>query len=385
MTKKIVFIVCSAFMPLMMVFGQISVFHANKPDGQPLKNGAFYVLPQTTLKVDVVIKAEEKLKGPYSDYAKRFFGLDDINSFSYTTYSIEEVLVSSLSEPDPNQIYFVEFGENDPRDPHVFTMKINERGFPVSANNINKRETDDQITPGEVVLLENENRTLETRSFFPFPLIEPETDTIVRRITVGSEVSEQSFYRLRLSNLTAEEIALEALKQIEEIREMKQKLITGFHETAYAPETMRFMFEKLTNQENELFDLFRGKTFTYFDHYTFYHTPDKGKDKGLINLFKFSASEGITENRGDGKFVQLEIEPFGYEQVAASFPESGSQKGFAYRIPGFASIKIKLDETVFLEENLTVNQYGEVKRLPAQRFNATFHSHTGGLKSVVFE
>jgi hypothetical protein len=366
-------------------FGQISVFHANTPAGQPTRNGAFYVLPQTTLKVDVVIKTEEKIKGPFSEYAKRFFGFENVNSFSYTTYSIEKVVISALSEPDPNQVYYVEFGERDARDPRTFTLQINDRGFPVSANNMDQRGAADQRKPREIVLIENMDGSIQSQGFYPFTLIEPIIDTIVRRVAVGTEITEQSFYRMRLSNLPTEELALNALSQIEELRDMKLKLVTGFQETPYSPETIRFMFDELNKQENELFDLFRGKTLTFFDHYTFYHTPDKSKDKGIVNLFKFSPSDGITTNRGSGKFVQLEIEPSGYEQVVASFPETGARNGFAYRVPGFAAIKVKLEDTIFLEEKITVNQYGVVKRLPAQRFNASFHPETGGLKSVAFD
>lgn len=383
--KTYSFLIALALLASCSIFGQISVIHTNNPTGQPLKNGAFYVLPQTRLKIDVVVRADEKIKGPYSDYAERFFGIENVNSFSYTTFSIEKVVVTSFSEPDPNQLYYIEFGEKDARDPRTFQLNLNGSGFPVAANNLSNNSTAEKPTPVEMVVVENAKEKLTGQAFYLVPQVQPQTDTIIRRVTVGTEITEQSFYRMRLNNLPTEEMAVRALERIEEIREMKFKLLTGFQETAYDEGTMRFMYDKLTHEENELFDLFRGKSSVYHQHYTFYHTPESSKNKEIVDLFRFSASEGITAGRGSGKPVQLELEPMELGRVATAFPESGTKNGFAYRIPGFASLKVKLEDEVFFGENLTINQYGVVKRLPAQRFNASFHPETGGLKSVVFE
>jgi hypothetical protein len=385
MMKPFNFLIAFAFLAGFNAFGQISIIHTNNPVDQPLKNGAFYVLPQTTLKIDVVVRADEKIKGPYSDYAERFFGMENINSFSYTTYSIEKIIVTSISEPDPEQLYYVEPGEKDARDPRPFRLMLNNSGFPVAANNLNLNATDEKTGTIEMVLVENANEKNGEQVFHFLPHIKTQTDTIIRRVTVGTEITEQSFYRMRLSNLTTEEMAVKALERIEEIRDMKFKLLTGFQETAYDEGTMRFMYDNLTSEENELFDLFRGKSAVYYEHYTFYHTPAPSKNKDVVDLFRFSGSEGITSGRGSGKFVQLELNPMGLGQLAATFPESGAKNGFAYRVPGFAGLKVKLEEDVFFENKLTINQYGVVKRLPSQRFDASFHPETGSLKSVLFE
>ncbi len=361
-------------------FAQLKTIHVNDFSGQPAGNGYYYVLPRTVLKLDVVVKSTESLKGPYTDYAEKMLALEDVNNFDFTTYSIHQVEISSLNDPDPDQVYFVGFGERDSKDLKNLIVKTNEKGYLVLVNNLDKEENTDAEEEDELVIydLDGLNRTDE--DFMVQQQLETKIDTIIRRVTVDTVMTEQFYYRTRFEERSTEELAMEAMRQIQEIRDAKFKLLTGFQETAYEAGSIKFMFEQLDRQENELIDLFRGKNFTAYEHHTFYFTPSpKGKSTG-IPLFKFSTGSGI--NSGSGEDVTIDLEKNNFALTAGDV-EQASQNGVAYRVPGFAVVKINFEDETLIEQRFQVNQFGSIRRLPAKNFKASFHPETGGLKSIL--
>lgn len=363
---------------------QVNVYRVNDFSGQPTGNGTFYFLPQTVLKVDVVVRSDEKLKGPYSEYASKFLGLENVNNFDYTNYSIENVVVTTLAEPDPDQVYFVEMGAVDSKNLRTFKLKLDDSGFLLSANDLNQLSSGEAKKSLELVDFQNPAEGKSFPEFYVSGNVITKVDTIIRRITVDTLNTEQYFYRTRLEDKTTEQMAVAALGKLQQIRESQYNLLTGFQETAYEAGTIRFMFDRLKKLENEYLDLFRGKTFTEYYHYTYYYVPDAGSLKNPVTLFQFSTGSGITKSSSGDK-VQLQLISAGLEEPAGNFPSVASNTGLAYRVPGSAVARVSLDAGVLCEERLCISQLGVIRRLPAKRFNAEFNPETGGLKSLFLE
>lgn len=100
MKKYFRLIVALLVIPVIQVSGQVKVTHvetgADKPDGK----GVFYILPRTVVQVDVTVSTQKHLKGPLSEYAEEFFGIDDAVKYDYTTYEMEDVQIGTFTEPD---------------------------------------------------------------------------------------------------------------------------------------------------------------------------------------------------------------------------------------------------------------------------------------------
>jgi len=76
-------------------------------------NGVFYALPRQSVNVDIVVRKQEFIKGPYAEFAERLLGIPNAIRDNKTVYSIENVSVSQRAKVDPNQIYFVQFNDSE--------------------------------------------------------------------------------------------------------------------------------------------------------------------------------------------------------------------------------------------------------------------------------
>jgi len=383
MINKIwVFVFALALLLTANVSGQINVYHVNESAGQPAGKGSFYILPQTVLRVDVVVRADEQLKGPYAEYAAKFLGLEAVNNFDFTTYSIENVEVNTAAEPDPGQLYFVEMPSADSKDLRTFKLKVNDSGYLLAANDLNQTMPAEPKKTVEVVEFQN---PFDGRDFPEFRIsgnVTTKVDTIIRKISVDTIETEQRFYRARLEEKTTEQMAMEALLKIQQIRDSKYNLLTGFQETPYESGTIKFMFDNLNKLENEYLDLFRGKSYSEYYHYSYYYVPDEKSIKNPVELFRFSTGSGVS-NSASGESVQIRFTTNGMEQIAGNYPESAS--GIAYRVPGFSVVEVDLNGDLLYKSRIIINQFGVVKRLPSRKFNAEFNTVTGGLKSLFLE
>lgn len=364
------------------VTGQINVYRVNESVGQPAGKGSFYILPQTVLRVDVVVRADEQLKGPYAEYAAKFLGIEDVNNFDFTTYSIENVEVSTATEPDPGQLYFVEMPSADSKDLRTFKLKVDDSGYLLAANDLNQTMPAEPKKTVEVVEFQNPFDGSNLPEFRISGNVTTKVDTIIRKLSVDTIETEQRFYRARLEEKTTEQMAMEALLKIQQIRDSKYNLLTGFQETPYESGTIKFMYDNLNKLENEYLDLFRGKSYAEYYHYTYYYVPDEKSMKNPVELFRFSTGSGVSSG-ASGESVQIRFTANGMEQSAGKYPETAT--GIAYRVPGFSVVEVDFNSDLLYKNRITINQFGVVKRLPSRKFNAEFNPETGGLKSLTVE
>lgn len=384
--KRLLIITGLLICQLSFLIAQINVIHVNNPDNAPSRNGIFYSLPRTVLKIDVVVRVEENLKGPCSEYAEKFLGMEEVINFDYTSYFIGEVYVTTSVEPDPAQIYFIEPGERESKDYKPLSLKLDKNGFLVAANNLDDVPLEAESQDENVFLLDATESSFSGK-FLVREQIRKKRDTIIRRVTVDTALTEQLFFRNRIIEKSNEELALEALEKIEQLREARYLLLTGFQETAYESGTVKYMDRQLHGLENEYLDLFRGKSSTSYEHHTFYFTPENTRQEQSLGLFRFSGSAGVLTGRGGaGEEVVLKIEPLGHESTVEKFPQppaaESNRKGIAYRIPGTGRLTISIDKETIHSETLRIHQLGVAKRLPAKRFSVTLHPETGGIQSL---
>jgi len=105
-----IFIIISLLFVL-PVKAQVSVHHVTGETNVNDKQGIFYSLPRTLMKVDVVVKKIEYYAGPYAEYAGKYLDIDDAITSDYNEYKITDAKLSAISEPDPDQYYFLEIDE----------------------------------------------------------------------------------------------------------------------------------------------------------------------------------------------------------------------------------------------------------------------------------
>ncbi len=372
------------------VFGQVNVIHVNKPASRPTGNGIYYALPRTILRIDVVLKVEERAKGPLSDYAEKYLGIKDAIRFDDTDHEISTTLITPVTEPDPEEVYYVEMGQRDTRDPRMLLLDVNEKGFLVSANTIDAKTPKAQTTNQQIAIDGIGHTSGNGTEFSITEMVNIFTDTIIRRVAVDTTMVEQLHFRTRALDKPAQDLANEILDKIEEVREARFRLMTGFQETPYEMETISYMDKQLRKTEEEYIAMFRGKTFTYFETHTFYYTPTKKLENSAAPVFMFSSSSGVSPLRsGVGENVEIIFEATGIGEIVEGFSGGkgavSSQNGIAYRVPANVNVSLKIGKEEIHSESVIINQFGATLRLPAQKFKAEFSPETGGIKMLVLE
>ena len=380
--KKHILLILVILGMLQVANGQFNVFHVGEYSGTPARNGAIYVLPRTVLKVDVVVRVANKYKGPYSDYA-RFLGVDDPISNNTESYYLQDVVVNTIAEPDPAQLYFVEPASRDAKDYKPLLLETDARGFLLAAGTSATPAPAATEQNRQVIRFETEDGVELQQIFQPLRKVNTTVDTIIRRVTVDTAQAQRNFYRIRAADKSTEEMALEALQKIEDIRTSRLNLLVGFQETAYQSEAMKYMDAGLQKLENDYLDLFRGKTIERLEHHTFYYTP---LSAGNNALFKFSEQSGIGSVRAaTGTPVELQLIAGEAGQKAAQFAEAPAANRLAYRMPGTAWVKVVYNQEELFYQPMTITQFGAIRYLPAQPFDATFDPETGALRKLRLE
>jgi len=384
----------SIFNLLIITFSdaQINVYHVNSTTVAPTGVGLFYTLPQTVLKIDLLISSEENLKGPLADYAEKYFGFDDAIMYNYTSFKIEDISITTLTEPDPQQVYYVEMGARTSKEVlKPLLMELDKAGMLLSANNYDDKSFTTDNQDKQIFIYQPETENIEEMyDFFRSGKILSTTDTIIRRVTIDTTIVEKHFLRPRISEKSKDDQALETLEKIENIREAKLKLLTGYQETSYPEGTIKYMHRQLQELEDEYLDLFRGKRFSAVEAYTYFVTPKLESAKNSIPVFKFSQSTGVSPWRGtSGENVTLEIENNAYAGIANNFklPKVGetNQKGLYYRIPGICDVSLVLEDGELYKGKFTINQLGTVKNLVSENFKVKFDTETGGLQEIMIK
>ena len=89
-----------SFLFLMMLAltsgAQINIFHIDNNTAPPTKEGIFYSLPRTVVKIEVKIDRIENYKGPYADFALRFLGLKNVVTANSIDYKISDITIIVL-------------------------------------------------------------------------------------------------------------------------------------------------------------------------------------------------------------------------------------------------------------------------------------------------
>src|ERR1039457_5662555 len=112
-----------------LLYSQINVMHIDNNTTPDVKQGIFYALPRTIIKVDVSIDRIENYKGPYADYALRFMGLKNVVESNSVEYKINYIRITTTAEPDPNQYYFIGLPANSGKNERTNLFTLSESGL----------------------------------------------------------------------------------------------------------------------------------------------------------------------------------------------------------------------------------------------------------------
>ncbi len=356
LVRKTVF----ALLSLTLMGGHVNAqftttFAKNATPGQ--QNGLYYSLPLTMFQLDFVIAETTVEEGPLSDYADKYLETSVYDRYEGTTYSLQDVRMTSKATADPNATFFVTY------------TTIRGMGKPVI-----------DVLPNGII------RSVGVRGVKE-QIVEYQPEIQPSEVSVGHIPMESSvFSPLLTAGKTNSQLAMETADKIEEIRKAKFYLISGDVEMATNPETFNAMYAKLDELEQEYLSLFIGKRVTRQIVRTVCVIPDK--ETSVLTVAKFSETDGLTVGTGGlGSDVIVKIEPLGVtasiNAPSQSAIESMSYENkVIYRIPETANVKVTCAGQTLIEDRRTINQLGVLLVAPLMNSKLVFDTETGQIVNM---
>jgi len=387
--KKI--IAMSVMLPLLMagsVLAQINVLRVDNNAAPQTKEGIFYSLPRTVVKIDVKIDRIENYKGPYSDFALRFLGLKNVIEANTIDYKINAITITTYPEPDPDQYYFVELGEKSAKGDIAGLLSLSEAGVILGTDAGTADTLGDLMHPAkskEPAAEFDKDAFGELFKYSADVSVFEKVDTIIRKINIDTLTVERQYYKRTIVEKSPEQKAKEAADYIAKIKENRFTLISGIQEVNYNKETLEYMDNQLKIMEKEYLKLFTGLSLHKSLNFSYKYIPTPNQINAEIPIFKFLKSKGVVDlDEPGGKVVTIKIQRVGNTNTVANYLKKAEKdsktQGFSYRIPELARVTVRLDENTQEETQCLVSQIGVVTNLPASKWKVQFYKETGGIK-----
>jgi len=372
---------------------QVNVYHIDQSTIPQTQEGIFYSLPRTVVNIEVTIDRIENYKGPYAEYALRYLGLQNVVAENSVGFKIVGISITTSSEPDPEQYYFVELGEKASKTEKAGLLCLSESGlilgtFP-GEHDTNEAVAGIMESPGGTALSETDVFP-EIFKYYADMSVFEKVDTIIRKVSIDTMTLEKQYLKRTMVEKSPEQKAKEAADFISKIKENRFNLLIGYQEVSYNQETLEYMDTQLKLLEMEYMKLFTGisihKTYTF--HYKYIPLP--GQINTEVPIFKFISTRGVID-LGDvgGRAVTVKVQRVGNTNQVSSYlnraVKENKTQGFYYRIPELARITVKQNEDTFTETQCLINQLGIITYLPVRNWKVRFHGETGGLKAIVID
>jgi len=376
-----------------VLFGQINVVKIDE-EAIPLSSeGIFYSLPRTVVKIDVTLEKTENYKGPYADFAFRYLGLKNVIEANSIDYRISDIQITTYPEPDPEQYYFIEFGEKLSKGEQASLLNLSSTGVILGT----LKGSEDtvagllrMVSSGETLAGSEMDAFGELFRYSADVSVFEKVDTIIRKINIDTMTIERQVLKRTMVEKSPEQKAREAADFISKIKDNRFNLISGFQEVSYNKETLEYMDIQLKGMEKEYLKLFTGISLKKTIHFSYKYIPTSNQINVEIPVFKFNRSKGVVDlDEAGGKVITVKVQRVGNTNKVSAYLNKVSKesktRGFFYRIPELARVTVKLDENTQEETQCLVNQLGVVTNLPSSRWKVQFHKDTGGIKGLLIE
>jgi hypothetical protein len=365
-------------------------------------NAFFYALPENYFQVRVKVQKETFYKGPLAEYAGGITGISSTVKENKVQYKILSITLETYARADENQLYKLKNTCKRHYFRYLSSGLLNmERK---TAPNSSKTSAPLSFQGGEYSPFEGGRGMSEFNPNYEkkevlnrFPIYSADAvmekyDTVYAYEDIDSVLVQVPHVTRSLVIKPTKRQAEEAMENLGKIREARWLLISGDHEVDFSQ--LEIMLAELKKMENDYLALFSGMLETEEKEYVFTVYPTQKADIFSLPLFRFSASDGITEKE------------IGTITYSLNFRALASQNEFIKATTADEKQKKKMDNsgatvyyrlpqvyTIALMENgkqsqvlgqYPVAQLGEVLSLPKKVKRFQLDPFTGGLKVVKF-
>lgn len=350
-------------------FGQITVTKIEQRNVSSSTEGFIYTLPQTVFKIDVVYEKIQELKGPLMQYTKEYLGATDYISSDNTEYNIVDVDVSTFQESDPGQLYYVQYPVERMKDEKKTSFILSEIGGLLAYNTQPQiTNSSPQIATDQTFIFEEGNSTFPYMSHYNK---QKKTDTVLRVINIDTVTINRFLFKSSWVDKSNDDKARDAALQVDQIRESRYNLISGYQEVNYGTSII-YMDRQMQKMEDKYLELFLGRTVKTYGKQTLYFVPVKNRKNSELLSFD------------DGTSITIQLDLGANADKLSDATSSGSNRIY-YRIPASANVSISSGNDNYYSGRLLVNQLGVISTAPLNNTKLQFDGVTGNMLSIIRE
>jgi len=330
--------------------------------------GVVYSLPQTGIRVHIKATRERFVNGPFSNYASKMLGIDNVPTTSSDRWNLDEMSLETFSEPDPNQV-------RKAQGQAAQLVSLTESGILSGINaDINTQES-----------------KIETQSFLTKDLQNRVNFTDLSIWSFFSRADSTKSFKMVSKNM--DQKAAEAAETIFNLRNSRFALLTNADDEPLPDgKSFEVMRDELGKMEENYLALFIGKSSRQTYDYSFDYIPGEKTAKGDV-FFRFSEDRGVLPKADlSGRPIVIEVtkdDNFASKQSALSAsanPEAG-KSGLYYRIPGMSEIRIMDGSKQLAGARTPIAQFGTTAPIPEDLLDGSykleFFPSTGAIKSII--
>lgn len=335
------------------------------PDGVVI-----YSLPTTVIRLSVESVCETYTPGPYSQWAKKYLGID-VPQEAGSTYTLSRISMTPYIEADRSCSYIVNLdGLLGDASPASF-FEFSSQGLLVLSDE-NKGRSDawrfPSIAPGQEDLGSGATSNLTSTETTLYRTVRNESGGYDRVAVRQSQVVEKS----------PEKKAAEAASMILSLRQSRIDIITGNTDATFSGDALRAAIDEISRLEEEYMSLFTGTRVTSTQTKSFDVVPEAGKEEELTIAFRISDTQGLLPSDNvSGRPIVMETVPednedFYTEQVideakasrARAKYEAATRGDIYYRVPGICTVRVIDGQDLILESRVPVYQKGQELSFP---------------------
>lgn len=343
-----------------------------------VKGGLLYALPQTDICLSVTFQKRDFSQAPYASFASEMLGLDSIRIDE--PYSILSMSLKGVNKADPAHYFFVS--------PRRISVSVDSRGLLQSVG------MDDYVLKG----LENTNDEFAYAASERISAPAVSLNTYERADTFyvkGDVPGYPSLISSRRDVRSLRQRAQATADRIAEIQDKRQQLLYGDYDGGYTPDAIRYLLDRLAEQESALLAQFVGTVES--ETVDFYITPSADRSKlqeQQVLVFCFSPTFGLydtiypevpdlcpfycTVSAGSNLKKSAGFVRATGKRLLGRNSTAMGRGSFKYRQSEVAEVRVEGGKYSFVRQ-LRIAQFGPVIDLPRGRFKAVFDPSTGDL------
>lgn len=327
------------------------------PLGTTPENGFFFYLPRTALEIECTITESRFIPGELSAFTEMYFQTDAQKRNHSSVFSIDKIAVKPISIPDPSERYG--FSAATAAKVSVITQK---GGIIKSLNGDNTLHTESAEQNTMTGFQRNEEFS-DNR--IPFFSLGTKSDTVINReITADSTVIERRIINRRTVSNSPEEMAKEAVKKIDDIRNTRYMLISGPEDVELDGQYLESSLRELEKTEQDLLALFFGRNQKIQQTYRVNYIPGESPD----TLFFLGKQNGISMSQTPESFpLYVSVKPFNDNNQKKQSEDFSKGGVVPYRIPEKMIFSLIWGSTQCLETELLMPQFGVTKGVQVKK------------------